>query len=43
MGELLTPMHLTVVAMVAFALFDGKKFTEFGKGLCEGLRGSKME
>ena len=33
MSELLTPMHLTVVAIVAFALFGGKKLTEFGKGL----------
>jgi Sec-independent protein translocase protein TatA len=33
MGELLTPMPLTVVAIVAFALFGGKKLTEFGKGL----------
>ena len=41
MGELLTPMHLTVVAIVAFALFGGKKLTEFGKGSGEGLRGFK--
>jgi Sec-independent protein translocase protein TatA len=25
MGELLTPVHLMVVAIVAFALFGGKK------------------
>jgi sec-independent protein translocase protein TatA len=41
MGELLTPMHLTMVAIVAFALFGGKKLTEFGKGLGEGLGGFK--
>jgi sec-independent protein translocase protein TatA len=30
-----------VVAIVAFALFGGKKLPEFGKGLGEGLRGFK--
>jgi sec-independent protein translocase protein TatA len=41
MGELLTPIHLTVVAIVAFALFGEKKLPEFAKGLGEGLRGFK--
>jgi sec-independent protein translocase protein TatA len=38
MGELLTPIHLMVVAIVAFALFGGKKLPELGEGLGEGLR-----
>jgi sec-independent protein translocase protein TatA len=41
MGELLTPIHLMVVAIVAFVLFGGKKLPELGKGLGEGLRGFK--
>jgi sec-independent protein translocase protein TatA len=41
MGELLTPTHMIVVAVVAFVLFGGKKLPELGKGLGEGLRGFK--
>ena len=41
MGELLTPVHLMVVAIVAFALFGGKKLPELGEGVGEGLRGFK--
>jgi sec-independent protein translocase protein TatA len=41
MGELLTPTHMIVVAVVAFVLFGGRKLPELGKGFCEGLRGFK--
>jgi sec-independent protein translocase protein TatA len=41
MGELLTPTHLMVVAVIAFLLFGGNKLPELGKGLGEGLRGFK--
>jgi sec-independent protein translocase protein TatA len=41
MGELLTPPHLIVIAVIAFVLFGGKKLPELGKGLGEGLRGLK--
>jgi sec-independent protein translocase protein TatA len=41
MGELLTPSHLMVIAVIAFVLFGGKKLPELGKGLGEGLRGLK--
>jgi sec-independent protein translocase protein TatA len=41
MGELFTPPHLIVIAVVAFVLFGGKKLPELGKGLGEGLRGFK--
>jgi sec-independent protein translocase protein TatA len=41
MGELLTPTHLIVIAVVAFLLFGGNKLPELGKGLGEGLRGFK--
>lgn len=41
MGELLTPAHLIVIAVVAFVLFGAKKLPELGKGLGEGLRGFK--
>jgi sec-independent protein translocase protein TatA len=41
MGELLTPTHLIVVAVVAFVLFGGRRLPELGKGLGEGLRGFK--
>jgi sec-independent protein translocase protein TatA len=41
MGELLTPTHLTVIAVLAFVLFGAKKLPELGKGLGEGLRGFK--
>jgi sec-independent protein translocase protein TatA len=41
MGELLTPTHLMVIAVIAFVIFGGKKLPELGKGLGEGLRGLK--
>lgn len=41
MGELLTPTHLIVLAVVVLVLFGGKKLPELGKGLGEGLRGFK--
>jgi sec-independent protein translocase protein TatA len=41
MGELFTPTHLIVLAVVAVILFGGKKLPELGKGLGEGLRGFK--
>jgi sec-independent protein translocase protein TatA len=41
MGELLTPTHLMVVAVVAFLFFGGNRLPELGKGLGEGLRGFK--
>jgi sec-independent protein translocase protein TatA len=41
MGELLTPTHLMVIAVIAFVLFGGNKLPELGKGLGEGLRGFK--
>ncbi|QEE27200.1 twin-arginine translocase TatA/TatE family subunit [Terriglobus albidus] len=41
MGELFTPSHLIIVAIVALVLFGGKKLPELGKGLGEGLRGFK--
>ena len=41
MGELLTPSHLMVVAVIAFVLFGGRKLPELGRGLGEGLRGLK--
>jgi sec-independent protein translocase protein TatA len=41
MGELLTPTHLMLVAVIAFVLFGGNKLPELGKGLGAGLRGFK--
>jgi sec-independent protein translocase protein TatA len=41
MGELLTPTHLTLVAVIAFVIFGGNKVPELGKGLGAGLRGFK--
>ena len=41
MGELFTPGHLVILAVVAIVLFGGKKLPELGKGLGEGLRGFK--
>ena len=41
MGELFTPGHLVILAIVAIVLFGGKKLPELGKGLGEGLRGFK--
>jgi len=41
MGELFTPTHLIVIAVVVLVLFGGRKLPELGKGLGEGLRGFK--
>ena len=41
MGEVFTPTHMIVLAVVAIVLFGGKKLPELGKGLGEGLRGFK--
>jgi sec-independent protein translocase protein TatA len=41
MGELLTPTHLLLVAVIAFVLLRGNKLPELGKGLGAGLRGFK--
>lgn len=41
MGELFTPTHLMIVAVVAILLFGPRKLPELGKGLGEGLRGFK--
>ena len=41
MGELLTPTHLLLVAVIAFVLFGGNKLPELGKGLGAGIRGVK--
>jgi sec-independent protein translocase protein TatA len=41
MGELLTPTHLMLLAVIAFILFGGNKLPELGKGLGAGLRGFK--
>jgi sec-independent protein translocase protein TatA len=43
MGELLTPTHLTVIAVIACLFFGGKKLPELGKGMGEGLRGLRTE
>ena len=32
MGELVTPQHLMVIAVIALVLFGGKKLPELGKG-----------
>lgn len=41
MGELFTPWHLGLLAILAVVLFGGRKLPELGKGLGEGLRGFK--
>jgi sec-independent protein translocase protein TatA len=41
MGELLTPSHLIIIAVIAFVLFGRRKLPELGKRLGEGLRGLK--
>ena len=41
MGELLTPAHLLLIAVIAFVLFGGNKLPELGKGLGAGIRGVK--
>ena len=42
MGELFTPTHLIVIAVVVLVLFGGKKLPELGKGGGEGLKGFKV-
>jgi sec-independent protein translocase protein TatA len=39
--DVLQPRHLLVILAVALFLFGGKKLTELGKGLAEGIRGFK--
>jgi sec-independent protein translocase protein TatA len=41
MGDLLTPTHLIVLAIVVFVLFGARRLPELGKGLGEGLKGFK--
>ena len=41
MGELLTPTHLILVAVIALVVFGGNKLPELGKELGAGLRGFK--
>jgi sec-independent protein translocase protein TatA len=41
MGEMFTPTHLMVIAVVVLVLFGGRKLPELGKGLGEGLKGFK--
>jgi sec-independent protein translocase protein TatA len=41
MGELFTPTHMIVLAVLAIVLFGGRKLPELGKGLGEGLKGFK--
>jgi sec-independent protein translocase protein TatA len=41
MGELLQPMHLLVIVVVALFLFGPKKLPELGKGLGDGIRNFK--
>ncbi len=41
MGELLQPMHLLVILLVAFVFFGGKKLPELGAGLGKGIRSFK--
>jgi hypothetical protein len=43
MGELLTPMHLMMVAIVAFVLFAGRSFPSLAKDWAKVYLGSKME
>jgi sec-independent protein translocase protein TatA len=41
MGELFTPTHLLLIAIVALILFGPKRLPELGKGLGEGIRALK--
>ena len=41
MGELFTPTHLMVIAIVGVVLFGGKRLPELGRRLGEGFRGFK--
>ena len=39
--ELLSPMHLLIIFLVALLLFGPKKLPELGKGIGEGFRALK--
>ena len=39
--ELLSPMHLLIIFLVALPLFGPKKLPELGKGIGEGFRALK--
>jgi sec-independent protein translocase protein TatA len=39
--NLLQPMHLLVIFVIALLVFGPKKLPELGKGLGEGIRGFK--
>ena len=39
--ELLSPMHLLIIFLVALLLFGPKKLPEWGKGIGEGFRALK--
>jgi TatA/E family protein of Tat protein translocase len=39
--DMLQPWHIVVLAIVAFLLFGAKRLPEMGKGLGEGLKGSR--
>lgn len=39
--DLLQPMHLLVIAVVAVLCFGPKKLPELGSGLAKGIRGFK--
>ena len=41
MGEMFTPGHLIILAVIVIFLFGGRKLPELGKGLGEGLRSFK--
>jgi TatA/E family protein of Tat protein translocase len=43
MGELLTPTHLTLVAVISFVLFGRNRLHELGKELGACLSGFKGE
>jgi sec-independent protein translocase protein TatA len=38
MGDLLSPMHLILIAFVVLLLFGGKKIPELMRGLGKGIR-----
>ena len=40
-GELLTPTHLMVIAILGFVPFGREKLPKVGRGLGEGFRGFK--
>lgn len=39
MGDLFTPTHLIILAVVVLVLFGGKRLPELGKGMGEALKG----